>query len=229
MTSDKPDSDKPDKEPKTITLGNRTYTLDEHGFLYPPDQWDEAFADGMARRLGIYSGLTREHWEFIRYLRKKFLEEKTVPLVVYACADNNLRLSRFAFLFPTGYHRGACKIAGINHQFMFDINPWITYESLSVLKSQFKLTPMGFLESFEEWQDRFAQIVASEWHLPEGLTEKHWRIIRYLRDFYSRTQTVPTVFATCKENGIELAEFRDLFPGGYRRGACRMAGLPFFA
>ncbi len=219
-----------EREHRTISFGeNKVYTLDEHGFLYPPEQWDEAFAEGMARRLGIFNGLTPEHWEFIRYLRKKFIEEETVPLVVYACADNNLRLSRLAFLFPTGYHRGACKIAGINYQFMFDINPWLTYESYSVLKSQYKLTPLGFLESFSDWEDRFAQLVASEWHLPHGLTDKHWRIIHFLRDFYSKTKTIPTVFATCRANDIELSELRDLFPGGYRRGACRMAGLPFFA
>lgn len=217
------------QEATTVSFeGNKQYTLDEHGFLDPPEQWDEAFAEGTAARLGIYGGLTLEHWAFIRYLRKKFTEEKTVPLVVHACADNNLRLSRLAFLFPTGYHRGACKIAGINYQFMFDSNPWLTYESYSVLKSKYKLTEAGFLESFEQWDDRLAYLVASEWNLPEGLTEKHWQIIRYLRDYYSNTGTIPTVYATCKENGIEAAELRELFPDGYRRGACRMAGLPFF-
>jgi tRNA 2-thiouridine synthesizing protein E len=209
-------------------LRDREYTLDEHGYLYPPEQWDEAFAEGMAERIGIYGGLTGEHWEFIRYLRRKFLEEKTVPLVVFACADNNLRLSRLAFLFPTGYHRGACRIAGINYQFMFDSNPWLTYESYSVLKSEYAMTEMGFLESFDHWNERFALIVAGEWQLPAGLTDKHWQIIRYLRDYYRRTGTIPTVFAACRENGIEAGELRALFPGGYRRGACRIAGLPFF-
>jgi tRNA 2-thiouridine synthesizing protein E len=215
-------------QPSTIHIGDRDYTLDDHGFLYPPEQWDEAFAEGMAARLGIYGGLTEEHWAFIRYLRNKFLEEKTVPLVVYACADNNLRLSRLAFLFPTGYHRGACKVAGINYQFMFDCNPWITYESYSVLKSEYELTEAGFLKSFDLWDERFARIVAGECRLPDGLTDKHWRIVRYLRDYYSRTKNIPTVFEACRENGIDMGELRDLFPGGYRRGACRIAGLPFF-
>lgn len=213
---------------QTIRIRNRDYTLDEHGFLYPPEQWDEAFAEGMAEQLGVYNGLTEEHWKFVRYLRKKFIEEKTVPLVVHACADNGLRLSRLAFLFPTGYHRGACKIAGINYQFMYDSNPWITYESYSVLKSEYKLTDTGYLESFEQWDERFAQITALECQLTEGLTEKHWEIIRYLRDYYSQTKNIPTVYAACKANGIEVGELRDLFPGGYRRGACRIAGLPFF-
>lgn len=216
------------QEPNTISFRNNHYTLDEQGYLNPPEQWDEVFAEGMAGRLGIYGGLTPEHWEFIRYLRRKFIEEKTVPLVVYACADNNLRLSRLVYLFPTGYMRGACRIAGINYQFMYESNPWLTYESYSILKSEYKLTESGFLESFEHWNERFAQIVASEWQLPDGLTEKHWQIIYYLRDYYSKTRTIPTVFATCKANDIEVDDLHDLFPDGYRRGACRMAGLPFF-
>ena len=32
----------------SVTFGDRTYRLDVHGYLDPPDQWDEAFAEGMA-------------------------------------------------------------------------------------------------------------------------------------------------------------------------------------
>jgi tRNA 2-thiouridine synthesizing protein E len=215
-------------EAKRISFGGvKSYTLDEHGFLNPPEQWDEEFAEGMAKMLGILGGLTPDHWEFIRYLRKKFVEEKTVPLVVQACAENKLRLSRLALLFPTGYHRGACKIAGINYRFMYENNYWLTCESYVVLKSEYRITPLGFLEDFNQWNLRFAQLVASEWDLPQGLNEKHMQIIYFLRDFYSKTKNIPTVFATCKANEIDLDELRCLFPGGYRRGACRMAGLPF--
>jgi tRNA 2-thiouridine synthesizing protein E len=217
------------QEPIKISFGgNKQYTLDEHGYLDLPEQWDETFAEGMAGRLGLYGGLTPEHWQFIRYLRGKFIENKTVPFVVHACANNNITLSRLTFLFPTGYHRGACKIAGISYQFMVDSNPWLTQESYSVLKSEYRVSEMAFLESFEQWDERFAEIVASEWKLPEGLTEKHWQMIQYLREHFSRTGTIPTVYAFCKANGIEVKELGDLFPDGYRRGACRMAGLPFF-
>jgi len=214
---------------QTLNLGGKTYRLDRHGFLDPPEQWDEHFANEMARRLGIGGGLTLEHWRFIFYLRKKFLEEKTVPVVVTACADNNLRLSKLRHLFPAGYHRGACKIAGINYEFMYRTNIWLTYESYSIVTSEYRLTPAGFLEDFDQWDERFAQILASEWRLPQGLTEKHRRIIYFLRDFYRKKKNIPTVYTTCRVNKIGLHELRELFPGGYRRGACRMAGLPFFA
>ncbi len=217
-------------EAKKISFASgKCYTLDRHGFLDPPEQWDEEFAQGMAKRLGIVGGLTLTHWKFIYYLRKKFVEEKTVPLVVHACAENKLRLSKLAQLFPTGYHRGACKVAGINYQFMADNNLWLTYESYVVLKSKYEVTALGFLKDFEKWNLRFAQIVAEEWDLPQGLSEKHMKILRFLRDTYRKTRQIPTVFATCRANKIGLAELSKLFPGGYRRGACRMAGLPFSA
>jgi tRNA 2-thiouridine synthesizing protein E len=215
---------------KTIEFGTGSpYTLDEHGFLDPPDQWDEPFAEGMARLQGIFGGLTDEHWSFIRYLRRKFLEEKTVPVVVFACADNNIRLQKLRELFPTGYHRGACRIAGINYVFMYDSNIWLTYESHEILKTKKKLTPAGFLEDFDQWNERFAHLIANEWKLPHGLTDKHWQVIRYLRDYYRVHSTIPTVFELCQSCELTIDELILLFPTGYRRGACRAAGLPFFA
>ena len=212
-----------------VTFNGKTYTLDAYGFLNPPEQWDEAFAEGMAREAGIFGGMTDQHWDFIRYLRKKFLEEQTVPVVVLACAENKLRLSDFNFLFPTGYHRGACRIAGINYDFMYQTNYWLTYETSSVLKKQYSMTPLGFLKDFHQWDERFAHLVVREWKLAQGLTERHREIIDYLRTFYQNTGNIPSISEACTANGLSLEELRSLFPEGYRRGACRIAGLPFLA
>lgn len=214
---------------QSVTLKGKTYTLDDHGFLYPSEQWNENFAEGMAERLGIFGGLTEKHWAFISYLRKKFVEEKAVPPVVTACANNQVRLHEFRTLFPTGYHRGACKIAGINYQFMYDHNIWLTYENYPILKNRYRMTPLGFLEDFDQWDERFAHLMASEWNLPEGFTERHQAIIRFLRDFYARNKNIPTIQETCKANNLSLEAMGELFPEGYRRGACRVAGLPFLA
>ena len=215
-------------EPKTVTFDNKkTYTLDEQGFLNPPQQWDQAFAEGMAQKQGIYGGLTDDHWEIILYLRKMFMDEKTVPVVVIACADNNLRLSDLRFLFPTGYHRGACRIAGIDYEFMYKSNYWLTYETTTLPREDYKMTPHGFLVDFNQWNERFAHLIIREWKLPQGLTDRHLEIITFLRDFYKKTKYIPTVYETCKSNNLDLDELRELFPEGYHRGACRIAGLPF--
>ena len=213
----------------SVTFNDAVYQLDAHGYLDPPDQWDENFANGMAKSLGILSGLTADHWKIIRYLRMKYLEEKTVPLVVYTCIDNRMRLSKMKILFPTGYLRGAIRIAGINFAFLCKTNIWLTYENYTTLKAQYPMTPTGFLTHFDRWDKRFCELVAEDWHLPDGLTSRHYRLIEFLRAYYRETHNIPTVYEACRSNGIEVDELRDLFPEGYRRGACRAAGLPFFS
>ena len=215
---------------QSITLENgKTYTLDRHGFLDPPGQWDEEFAESVALQAGIHGGLTEEHWDFIQYLRKKFLEEDTVPVVVIACAENSIRLGKLRALFPAGYHRGACKIAGINYQFMYEHNIWLTYESYRMLKANYKMSASGFLDDCDQWDRQFAHLIVSEWGFPDGLTDRHWDVINYLRDYYQAHKDIPTVYETCKVLELSLTDLRELFPEGYRRGACRIAGLPFFA
>jgi tRNA 2-thiouridine synthesizing protein E len=212
----------------TVAFGERTYTLDEHGYLDPPEQWDEAFVEGMAPQLGIHTGLNDEHWRIIRYLRAKFRERETIPYIIWACKDNGMRISRLKHLFPTGYVRGACKLAGIDFAFLREVNILLTFENYSTLATQYRCTDTGYLEDFETWDERFAAYIASDWNLPDGLTPKHREIIDYLRDYYRQAGTIPTVYEACKENEVGIDELHQLFPEGYRRGACKAAGLPFF-
>ena len=212
-----------------VTFGGKTYTLDDYGFLSPPEQWDRAFAEGMAADLRIHGGMTEEHWSFIDYLRKKFLEENTVPVVVMACAETGLRLTHFKRLFPTGYFRGACRIAGIDYAFMQATNHWLSYETAPILKSEYSLSPQGFLEDFERWDERFCEGILAEWEMPPRLTDRQREFVTFLRDACGDRGDIPTILETCRETTLTLEELAELFPGGYRRGACRIAGLPFFA
>ena len=217
-----------DAKGRRAIFGDRTYTLDRYGFLFPTDQWDRAFAEGMAAELGIHGGLMEEHWAFVDYIRRKFLDEQTIPVVVIACAENQVRLAHFKRLFPTGYFRGACRIAGVDFEFMQRTNHWLSYETAPILKAEYALTPQGFLEDFEQWDERFCEPILAEWKLPPQLTDAHRRVIQYLRAYYRDHRDIPTVLETCRENALDLEELGTLFPGGYRRGACRIAGLPFF-
>ncbi len=213
---------------QTVTFKGKEYKLDRHGFLDRPDQWDEDFAEGMAQLMGIHAGLTDDHWTFIRYLREKYLNEKSIPVVVHACSDNKLRLGQLRTLFPTGYHRGACRIAGINYAFMSETNIWLTYESKPAPGTDYRVDDLGFLREFQQWDEGFAHWVVRNWNLPDGLTDAHWKVIFYLREFFRRSGTIPSIFDVCRSNRIDLDEFGRLFPRGYRRGACRAAGLPFY-
>ncbi len=216
---------------KTVTFNQKSYTLDANGFLDPSGQWDENFAEGMARSMGIQPGLTESHWKFIHYLRDQFLNEQTVPVVVTACAHNRIRLAELRSLFPTGYHRGACRIAGINYQFMYNTNYWLTYETGPPIQTRYPLDSLGFLKDYEKWDPDFVDFIITElkMKIPGGLTERHRKVIQYLRDYFETYQNTPTLFEICSAIGLGLEDIKDLFPMGYRRGACRIAGLPFFA
>lgn len=211
-----------------FTFRDKTYELDEYGFLHPPDQWDEAFAQGMAIKLGIHNGLTDRHWQIIRYLRRRFIEESFVPLTVMACLDNEMRISEFRSLFPAGYHRGACRMAGINYAFMWKTNPLLTYETTFPQAKRYPLDDIGFLADSETWDEGFVSFVMFELEGPDEPSAGHWRVIRFLREYHREKGTIPTIYEACTTTGLSLEDLYALFPTGYRRGACRVAGLPFF-
>lgn len=209
-----------------VTFGDSTYTLDSYGFLEHPSFWDEAFAEGMAHAAGIGEGLSGEHWEVISYLRSTYDQKDDVPYFVTACMDLGIRLARFRTLFPTGYMRGALRVSGLSFALINARKAQQTYENLSTIWDKFQLTPLGFLVRHEDWNRTFANLVASEWELPCGITEGHWKVIRFLRERFGSSGAIPTVYDACKINNLSLKDLHTLFPTGYRRGACRMAGLP---
>lgn len=83
----------------------------------------------------------------------------------------------------------------------------------------------GFLENPEVWNDT----VALDFAVTEGvseLTEAHWKVIKYLRDYYLQYGIAPMIRKLCKETGFKLNEIYALFPSGPAKGACKLAGLP---
>jgi tRNA 2-thiouridine synthesizing protein E len=91
----------------------KTYRVDAFGFLVDPAEWDEGFAVNKAAELGMRA-LTAPHWEIIRYLRKVTQETGRVPTVFETCEANRIEIDRLEELFPSGFQRGAVKLAGLN-------------------------------------------------------------------------------------------------------------------
>jgi dissimilatory sulfite reductase related protein len=83
----------------------------------------------------------------------------------------------------------------------------------------------GFLQDPALWSDD----VATDFMVTEGvneLTEAHWKIIRYIRDYYLQFGIAPMIRKVCKQTGFSLKEIYELFPSGPAKGACKLAGLP---
>jgi tRNA 2-thiouridine synthesizing protein E len=89
----------------------------------------------------------------------------------------------------------------------------------------------GYLVNLSEWNEKAAEILAAQDELK--LTESHWEVIKFLRDYYDEYQIAPAVRVLTKAIGKKLGPEKgnskylyELFPYGPAKQACRFAGLP---
>lgn len=205
------------------------YQTDALGFLKDFRHWDENFAETTAQKLGIPS-LTREHWDVINYIRNTFETTGRCPTIFETAKNTTLHRRVLKKLFPTGYLRGACLIAGITYREgfvrqgeLYNIAPDF---HLGVMDKIYKVDVRGFLADHRDWDDAYAVYKAHEMKIPGGqLTPRHWEVIHFLRKSYERSRKVPTIHETCEFLEIELEELEQLFPDGYHRGAVKISGL----
>jgi len=83
----------------------------------------------------------------------------------------------------------------------------------------------GFMQEPDKWDDKIATALATTESV-ENMTENHWKVVNYLRDYYMKFGSAPMIRKLCKETGFKLKEIYDLFPSGPAKGACKVAGLP---
>ncbi len=83
----------------------------------------------------------------------------------------------------------------------------------------------GFINDASQWDEGLASALAASEGIPE-LTENHWKVIRYLHNYYAEFGSAPMIRKLCKETGFELKTIYQMFPTGPAKGACKLAGLP---
>ncbi|MEN8148187.1 MAG: TusE/DsrC/DsvC family sulfur relay protein [Planctomycetota bacterium] len=83
----------------------------------------------------------------------------------------------------------------------------------------------GFLQEPDLWSERVAEEFAKDEGV-EALTDDHWKVINYLREYYLKNKIAPMVRRLCKETGFNVKQIYELFPSGPAKGACKLAGLP---
>ncbi len=89
----------------------------------------------------------------------------------------------------------------------------------------------GYLSNLNEWNESVADIMAKL----DGcdLSESHWEVINFLREYYQEYQIAPAVRVLTKAIGKKLGADKgnskylyELFPYGPAKQACKYAGLP---
>ncbi len=98
---------------------NTLLARDVEGYIVDPEDWSENLASELAAEEHIE--LTPDYWQVINFMRGYWLENKVAPdvrhvvehLVVNEGWDKKTAKKHLFDLFPYGYVKQACKIAGM--------------------------------------------------------------------------------------------------------------------
>ena len=82
----------------------------------------------------------------------------------------------------------------------------------------------GYLLNLTDWNTEAEKL---------ELSDNHWEVINFLRDYYNEYQIAPAVRVLTKAIGKQFGEEKgnskylyELFPYGPAKQACKIAGLP---
>lgn len=96
---------------------------------------------------------------------------------------------------------------------------------------QIEVDEDGYLVNLDDWAPELATQLAGNDGLT--LTDSHWEVINFLRDYYQKYQIAPMIKILVKEIGKVMGPEKgntkylyELFPDGPAKQACRYAGLP---
>lgn len=89
----------------------------------------------------------------------------------------------------------------------------------------------GYLANINDWIPELADAMAQADNTE--LSENHWEVINFLREYYEEYQIAPAVRVLTKAVGNKLGKDKgnskylyELFPYGPAKQACKYAGLP---
>lgn len=96
---------------------------------------------------------------------------------------------------------------------------------IDIKGKQVEIDEDGFIVDPLLWNEDIVFHFAKEEHVDE-LTDDHWKVINYLREYYLKFGIAPMIRKLCKDTGFSLKQIYELFPSGPAKGACKLAGLP---
>ena len=103
--------------------------------------------------------------------------------------------------------------------------------SIDVNGKSLEVDEEGYLSDLNQWEPAVAEIMAKQDDCE--LTENHWEVINFLREYYEEYQIAPAVRVLTKAIGKKLGKEKgnskylyELFPYGPGKQACKYAGLP---
>jgi len=103
--------------------------------------------------------------------------------------------------------------------------------SIEVNGQTFETDEEGYLANREDWSEDVAKEMAKQDNC--DLSDAHWEVINFLREYYDEYQIAPAVRVLTKAIGKKLGPDKgnskylyELYPYGPAKQACKYAGLP---
>jgi tRNA 2-thiouridine synthesizing protein E len=89
----------------------------------------------------------------------------------------------------------------------------------------------GYITDLEAWSKELADLIAKDENIE--MTDEHWEVVNFLRDYYEEYQIAPAVRVLIKAIKKSMGKDKGnnkylytLFPYGPAKQACKIAGLP---
>ena len=102
---------------------------------------------------------------------------------------------------------------------------------IEVNGKQYETDEEGYLVNLSEWTEDVAGAIAKQENIE--MSQNHWEVVNFLRDYYNEYQIAPAVRVLTKAIGKKLGADKgssqylyELFPYGPAKQACKIAGLP---
>jgi len=89
----------------------------------------------------------------------------------------------------------------------------------------------GYLLNVQDWHEQLTPILAEQENIQ--LTDNHWEVVKFVREFYLEFNTSPAIRALVKAMAVKFGPEKGnsrylhrLFPKGAAKQATKLAGLP---
>jgi tRNA 2-thiouridine synthesizing protein E len=83
----------------------------------------------------------------------------------------------------------------------------------------------GFLTDPAQWNEQIAAEIAQANGI-DLLTDRHWQVVRFMRETYLETGSAPSIRSLGKTSGVPIKELYQLFPKGPAKLAAKIGGIP---
>ena len=96
--------------------------------------------------------------------------------------------------------------------------------ALEVNGKSYETDEEGYLANINEWEPALADAMAAA----DGadLSDNHWEVINFLREYYEEYQIAPAIGKKLGKDKGNSKYLYELFPYGPAKQACKYAGLP---